>query len=225
MRRNRLAGGARRRVLATAVATVALVPAAAAAQASAATLSMSAPCYVTSTGVPQIDVLGTGFTPGDTIQISGTGVSGRTVAATDGSINLITKGPRLGLSHPVQRTETLQAQDTTAPSGVLASTPMTVANLSVDTRPGKAPPTRKVTWRFSGFSPGKTIFIHYLHGGKVQARMAFGRAQGPCGTLKARNRLYPGGQPRFSLYQVVFDQVQRYTAGARPRIVTSLNFF
>ena len=224
MRRNRLAGGGRRRALAAAVATGALLPAAAAAQASAATLSTSAPCYVTSTGVPQIDVLGTGFTPGDTIQISGTGVSGSTVAGADGSINLITKGPRLGLSHPVQKTETVQAQDTTAPSGVLASTPVTVANLSVDTRPGTAAPTRKVTWRFSGFLPGKTIFIHYLHGGRVQARMAFGKAQGPCGTLQVRDRLYPGGQPRFSVYQVVLDQVQRYTAQARPRIATLLSF-
>ena len=225
MRRNRLAGGGRRRALAAVAAAATLVPAVAAAQASAATLSTSAPCYVISNGRPQIDVLGTGFTPGDTIQITGTGVSGSTVAGTDGSINLITPGPTLPFMGPGQRTYTLQAQDQTAPSGVLASTPMTVANLSVDTVPGTAAPARRVTWRFSGFLPGRTIFIHYLHGGKVQARMAFGKARGPCGTLKARDRLYPGGQPRFSSYRVVFDQVQRYTTRARPRISTSLNFF
>ncbi len=55
--------------------------------------------------------------------------------------------------------------------------------------------------------------------------MAFGTAQGPCGTLKARDRFYPGGHPRFSTYQVVFDQVKRYTQRARPRISTKLSFF
>ena len=225
MRRNRLAGVGRRRALATAVAAAALASTAGAAQASAATLSMSAPCYVITKSPAQIDVLGTGYTPGDTIAISGPGVGGTTVAGTDGSINLITKGPTLPFMGPGQKTYTLQAQDETAPSGVLASTPVTVANLSVDTVPGTAAPTRKVTWRFSGFLPGKTIFIHYLRRGKVQARMAFGRAQAPCGTLKAHDRLYPGGHPHFSSYQVVFDQVQRYTRSARPRISTSLNFF
>lgn len=225
MRRNRLAGVGHRRALAATVTAAVLVPAAAAAQASAATLSMSSRCYVITDQPAQIDVLGNGFTPGDTIQISGRGVAGSTVAGPDGSINLITNGPSLPFSGPGQKTYTLQAHDETAHSGLLGSTSVTLANLSVATVPGTAAPSSKVTWHFSGFLPGKTIFIHYLHGGKVQARTAFGKAQGPCGTLRARARLYPDGNPRFGTYQVVFDQVRRYSRRARPRILTSVNFF
>jgi hypothetical protein len=82
-----------------------------------------------------------------------------------------------------------------------------------------------VTWRFSGFSPGHTIYVHYLHRGRVKQRMAFGRARGACGTLKVRDKLYPGGHPHFGSYQVVFDQVKRYTRRARPRISAGLSFF
>ena len=109
--------------------------------------------------------------------------------------------------------------------GNLAQTAVTVANFAVDTVPAVAQPSRKVTWRFSGFIPGRLIYVHYLRPGSVIARMAFGRAQGPCGTLKARDRFYPGGHPQFSTYQVVFDQVKRYTRRARPRISTRLSFF
>lgn len=225
MRSNRWAGVGRRRALTAIVTAAVLVPAAAAAQASAATLSTSARCYVLTGQPAQIDVLGKGFTPGDTIQISGHGVAGSTVAGTDGSINLITNGPSLPFRGPGQKTYTLQAHDETAQSGLLASTSLTLANLSVATVPGTAAPTRKVTWHFSGFLPGKTIFIHYLHGGTVQAQMAFGTAQGPCGTLRARARLYPDGNPRFGTYRVVFDQVRRYSRRARPRILTWVNFF
>lgn len=218
----------RRRALVAVVTGALLGPAFAAAQASAATISTSAPCYVNTnskTGAP-IDVLGSGFTPGDTIQVSsGVDVSATTTAGPDGSINLITAGPTLGFDGPGTKTFTLQARDQTANSGSIASTSLTMANFSVATTPSTAAPSRKITWHFSGFLPGRTIYVHYLHRSKVLQRMAFGRAQAPCGTLSARDRFYPGGHPRYSTYKVVFDQVRRYTASARPRISTMLSFF
>jgi hypothetical protein len=99
-----------------------------------------------------------------------------------------------------------------------------MANLSVATKPAVAKPTRKVTWHFSGFTPGKTIWIHYLRK-RVVNRMSFGKANGPCGTLTARRKFYPGGHPQFTKYTVVIDQVKRYSKSARPRIVTTLSFF
>ena len=219
---------ARRRLLHVSISVGALiVPAGAVAQASAATLAVTAPCYVNpspTTGA-MIDVTGTGYTPGDTIQVSGFGVAGHTTAAPDGAINLVTKGPTLSFTTPGQKSFPLQSQDETSGSGFLASTSLTMANLAVDTQPAVAKPTRKVTWRFSGFIPGQSIYVHYLHKGTVVNRMAFGKAQAPCGTLKARDRFYPGGHPHFGTYQVVFDQVKRYTRRARPRISTKLTFF
>lgn len=225
--RRKGASGVRRRALRAAVAGALLVPAVAAAQASAATIAMSAPCYVNTNsfkGAP-IDVIGSGFTPGDTIAVSGTAVAGNTTAGPDGSFNLITQGPPLPFRGPGQKSYTLQAQDETAGTGFIASTTVTMANFSVSTTPSTAAPTRKVTWHFSGFVPGHTIYIHYLHRNKLLQRMAFGRAKAPCGTLTARDRFYPGGHPRYSTYKVVFDQVKRYTARARPRIATTLSFF
>jgi hypothetical protein len=210
-----------------------VVPAVAAAQASAATLAVSAPCYVNVNwmkGTP-IDITGTGYTPGDTIAVQGHGIglNGQgittTQAAPDGSINLVTQGPTLPSIAPGQKSFPLKAQDETSGAGLLAATSVTMTNFSVDTQPSVAKPSRKVTWRFSGFIPGHSIYIHYLHKAKVINRMAFGRAQGPCGTLKARDKLYPGGHPHFGKYQVVFDQIKRYTQRARPRISTTLSFF
>jgi hypothetical protein len=219
---------ARRGLLHVSITAGALVvPAVAAAQASAATLAVAAPCYVnvnSAKGSP-IDITGTGYTPGDSITVQGTAVFGTTTAGPDGSINLVTTGPILPFPGPGTGTTTLTAQDQTTGAANLAQTAVTVANFSVDTQPSVAKPSRKVTWRFSGFLPGHSIYIHYLHKGKVLNRMAFGKAKGPCGTLKARDKFYPGGHPHFSTYQVVFDQVKRYTKRARPRISTNLRFF
>jgi len=216
----------RRRLLRVSIAAGALVvPAAAAAQASAATLAVSAPCYVNSAKGAPIDITGTGYTPGDMIAVQGTAVFATTTAGADGSINLVTTGPILGFTTPGTGSFTLTSRDETAGAGNLAQTAVTVANFSVDTQPSVAKPSRRVTWRFSGFIPGHSIYVHYLRKGKVLARMAFGRAHGPCGTLKARDRFYPGGHPHYNRYQVVFDQVKRYTKRARPRISTTLSFF
>lgn len=203
------------------------MPGAAAAQASAATLSVSTPCSVNvnaAKGAP-IDITGTGYTPGDMISVRGTTVSGAMMAGPDGSINLVTAGPILSFSTPGMGSFTLTAQDETTGAGNLARASVTVANFGVDTQPSVAKPSRRVTWRFSGFVPGHTIYVHYLRRGRVVNRMAFGRAHGPCGTLMARDRFYPGGHPHYSTYRVVFDQVKRYSKRTRPRILTTLSFF
>ncbi|MEO8967495.1 MAG: hypothetical protein ABI355_07835 [Solirubrobacteraceae bacterium] len=219
---------ARRQLLRVSIAAGALVvPAAAATAASAATLAVGAPCYVNATpakGAP-IDITGSGYTPGDTIAVQGQAVFGTTTSAPDGSINLVTSGPILPFSGPGTGSTTLTSQDETSGAGNLAQTSVTMANFSVATQPSVAKPSRRVTWRFSGFIPGHLIYVHYLHKGKVVTRMTFGKAQRPCGTLKARDRFYPGGHPHYSTYGVVFDQVKRYTKRARPRLSNTLSFF
>jgi hypothetical protein len=220
--------GGRRRLLRAAVGVLALAaPAVSTAAASAATIQMSKPCYVNanpSRGAP-IEVAGNGFTPGDTIEIQGTGVFATATASSTGQILVDTGGPILSTSGPATQPFTLTANDQTNPAGnPLATTAVTMANLSVATTPSVAKPTTKVTWHFSGFIPGKTIWIHYLRQ-RVVNRMSFGKANGPCGTLSAKRKFYPGGHPRFTKYTVVIDQVKRYTKDARPRIGTTLSFF
>jgi hypothetical protein len=219
--------GGRGRLLGAAVGVLALaVPAVGTASASAATINVTKTCYVNANpgqGAP-IAVVGSGFTPGDTIAIQGSGVSGTATASPSGQIVVSTSGPTLTTTGPAAQTFTLSATDQTTFSGTLATTTVTMANLSVATKPVVAKPTRKVTWQFSGFTPGKTIWIHYLRKRAV-SRMSFGKANGPCGLLTAKRKFYPGGHPHFTKYTVVIDQVKRYSKGARPRIVTTLSFF
>ncbi|MGI9184831.1 MAG: hypothetical protein ACR2GZ_07690 [Solirubrobacteraceae bacterium] len=218
----------RRRLLRAAVGGLALAtPAVGTAAAFAATIAVTKPCYVNANPGKgaAIAVVGNGFTPGDTIEISGTGVLATATASATGQILVGARGPILTTSGPASQSFTLTANDQTNPAGnPLAMTTVTMANLSVATTPAVARPTRKVTWHFSGFTPGKTIWIHYLHK-RVVNRMSFGRAHGPCGLLTAKRKFYPGGHPHFTKYTVVIDQVKRYTKHARPRIVTTLSFF
>lgn len=212
-----------RAVIGVAVLVVVTVGSAAA---SAATIAVSKPCFVNTDpgkGAP-IAVIGSGFTPGDTIEIEGQGVFATTTASPSGQILVGTGGPILSTAGPAAQSFTLNANDQTHPSGTLATTTVTMANLSVATTPAVAKPTRRVTWHFSGFTPGKPIWIHYLRK-QVVTRMSFGRAHAPCGTLNAKRRLYPGGHPRFAKYTVVLDQVKRYFKRAKPRIVRVLSFF
>jgi hypothetical protein len=220
------APGRRRLVWAVAGVTALAVGPVGTAVASAATISVSQPCYVNvnpAKGAP-IAVSGLGFTPGDTIEIQGTGVFATATASPTGQILVGTGGPILTTAGPAVRSFTLTANDQTTGASSLATTTVTMANLSVATKPTTAKPTRKIAWHFSGFTPGKTIWIHYLRK-KVVARMSFGKAGGPCGTLTAKRTLFPGGHPQFSKYTVVIDQVKRYTKRARPRIQTTLSFF
>jgi hypothetical protein len=151
-------------------------------------------------------------------------VSATATASPSGQILVNTAGPILNTAGPAAQRFALSANDQTNPTGTLATTTVMMANLSVATKPGVAKPTRKVTWHFSGFTPGKTIWIHYLRK-RVVNRMSFGKANGPCGTLTAKRKFYPGGHPQFTKYTVVIDQVKRYSKSARPRIVTTLSFF
>ncbi len=219
--------GVRRGLLRVSVGFVAVaVPVIPATAASAATIAVTKPCFVNANpgkGAP-IGVIGTGFTPGDTIEITGTGVFATATASPQGGILLATGGPILSTAGPATQSFSLTANDQTSGVGNLAATTVTVANLSVATNPSVAKPTRKVSWHFSGFVPGKTIWIHYLRKHAV-TRMSFGKAKGACGTLSAKRTLYPGGHPRFSKYTVVLDQLKRYSKRSRPRIVTTLSFF
>ena len=229
MLRGRGARTPRRARTALVAILVPLSAGAAAGQASAATITVTRPCYVNvnpDKGAP-ITVLGRGFAPGDKIEVEtagGTSVFTSVTADHIGSFRAVTSGPLLLSAGPGTRTFALRANDSTSGVANLARTTVTMANLAVDTKPVLARPTQKVLWHFSGFQPGRTIWVHYLHKATVVNRMRFGTARGPCGTLKTRALFYPGGHPTLRRYSVVFDQLKRYTTSSRPRILTTLSF-
>jgi hypothetical protein len=206
-----------------------LAPGPAAAQASAAKLSVNKPCYVDTvdrTGVraAMMTVAGSGFVPGDPVHITSSdgSVNDQTTANNLGDINVTIGAPTPTFTLPVDKVQTLTASDFAASGTVTASTPVKDTELAVATRPAQARPAQRVTWYFAGFRPGHLVYGHYLR--KHQVALArFGRARGVCGLLRVRARFYPGGHQRYQHYRLQFDDSRRYHKHSTPRIDTSLN--
>jgi hypothetical protein len=222
------AGSARRRLgCLLAGAFLLLAPAALAAPASAASLSVNKACYVFTKADPAtMIVTGAGFVPGDKVTLT-TSTGWQNVmmatAGPTGGFAVSLQAPEPKLEPPGQETVTLTAEDFESSTTLPATTSVTVARFGVSAIPVDAPVSHKVTWYLAGFRPSKDIYVHYLHG-KPVARMRLGRAKGSCGVLKARARLFPGGHPRYRRYRVQIDNARRYSKHATPRINTQLSF-
>jgi hypothetical protein len=215
------------RLASLAVIACCAVPAAGAlaAPASAATLAANQACYVNThpaAGLP-MTITGAGFTPGSSVTLSGGGTFATGTADPSGSVSITTQAPTLGTLGPGSKTTTLTATDG---AGVSASVAVHSANLAVETSPRSVRNVRKnkVTFSFSGFVPGKHIYGYYVRK-KVVAKVKFARAKGPCGTLKQKALLFPGGRPSHSSYKVTFENTSRYSKKAFPRVTGTLSIF
>jgi hypothetical protein len=217
----------RRPLLVVAATLGALAPAAGAlaASASAAALQADRACYVNTspgTGAP-MTITGSGFTPGDTIDVSGGDVFTRATVGTTGVFTATANAPILSTEGPGTLKTTLTATDETTGAPV-TSTVVESANLAVSVKPMSVSNVRKdkVTFTFSGFTPGKHIYGYYARK-RIVARSRFGKAGGPCGTLRQRALLFPGGRPRNDKYTVTFESVSRYAKKAFPRVTGQLS--
>lgn len=218
-----------RRLLLLATTTVCVLGAASgalAAQASAATIVANQACYVNANpfqGAP-MTITGAGFTPGDSVDVSGGTVFASATVAADGTFVATTEAPTLPTVDPATETTTLTAQDL---DGVTAATSVSSANLAVSANPSNVrhPDRTKVKFKFSGFTPGKHVYAYYLHNNKLVAKATFGKAAGPCGTTQQKALLYPGGHPRYDQYTVAFESSSRYSKQAFPRAVAKLSIF
>jgi hypothetical protein len=130
-----------RRLLLLPTATVCVLGAASgalAAQASAATIVANEACYVNANpfqGAP-MTITGAGFTPGDSVDVSGGTVFASATVAADGTFVATTEAPPLSTVDPATETTTLTAQDL---DGVTAATSVSSANLAVSAKPSRAP--------------------------------------------------------------------------------------
>jgi hypothetical protein len=229
--RNGLHGGARRLITVT-IATGVLVPAAfatAASGASAATVSVNAACYVIGNTLPTITVTGSGFVPGDAVQLTdATGdLDGTATADADGDIDTTVSAPRYLFKKPTTYTDTITATDTTLVGTMVTATtttllaPLAVSAGKTHKEPGLKAFTLSTTWTFSGFTEGQTIYGHYLNGGKQVARQKFGTAVGPCGMLTVKDKLYPA-KPTKRSYKVQFDTSKAYSRKTSPALKSKL---
>jgi hypothetical protein len=219
------------RLASAAVIACCAVPAAGAlaASASAATLAANKACYVNAdptTGMPMV-ITGAGFVPGTTVQLTGGTTFGNAVADASGSVSIPAQAPTLSSVGPSQKTTLLTATaDNPDGTQTMAQLRVRSANLAVETRPRSVRNVRKdkVTFSFSGFVPGKHIYGYYLRK-KIVAKVKFARAKGPCGTLKQKALLFPGGHPSHDSYKVTFENTSKYTKKAFPAVTGTLSIF
>jgi hypothetical protein len=199
---------------------------AAPAAASAATVETGRGCYVAkgSEGV-DIDVTGSGFTAGEDVfaQVpapGGLGAVDDTTVAPDGTIKVTVENLYPESIEPIAEKKMMQIKGILS-GQILAEVPFQVTNLAVKTVPATASYHKVVTYIFAGFRPHKPVFGHFFRGGKLVVTHKFGKATGPCGTLQAKSKLFPGNGPRDAKYKVQFDDSKKVDPKAKPKIVTS----
>lgn len=189
--------------IAAPIAAIALIAVAPTQAAAAQTIAPTQACFVnTPSAITPIGLTGTGWTPGDDIEITSSGggidLYGDMTATTSGTLTGTIDGADLDFSGPGSATTTITATDEgnddmgTAANGQTASATVSIANLAVITVPQEAKPSKKVKYEFSGFISGRPVYGHYVHKKKVDATYRFGTASGPCGTLTVKAHFYPG---------------------------------
>jgi hypothetical protein len=217
----------RRAILAVTACCAVGATGAVAAEASAATIAANKACYVNadaSQGAPMV-ITGSGFVPGSPVELSGGTVFASGTADAAGNIAISTAAPELGTIDPGTKVTPITATgDNPDGTQTIAQTAVQSANLGVATKPGSVRNVHKdkVTFSFSGFAPGKHIYGYYIRK-KVVAKAKFGKAHGPCGTLKQKALLFPGGHPSKDSYKVTFESTSKYTKNAFPRVTGTLN--
>jgi hypothetical protein len=231
MVRIQLPANGRRLFGAVVVAGALAAPAIAATTASAATIQLNAACYVSLGGtIPSVTITGTGFGPGDDVEIAGSGdsINADTTADANGDISVTTQGPVAPLN-PGARLFTVTATDTNFNTGATFTTaPIT----GYDTQGGVtlsqsiARFTKKITYNLGGFIPGQKVYAHYLVHDKLTGTHLFGTAAAPCGTLKAKATIYPiSGRHPTGTYKVQFDNAKKYSKRALPRFLIKFSPF
>jgi len=203
-------------VTALATAAVALVTPA---LASAATLTVdpAKPCYREG---ETVNLLGAGFTPLATVQISRNGSPLSPSLPTDASGAFLGELQLGGLSR--ERTLTYQATDTTNPA-LIAPVELRASALDVSVRPTSGNPGRRLTIRARGFTTGKRLWAHVRRvGGRRTRNIKLGRLKGDCRKSKSKRRLFRRGTAS-GAYRVQFDTFRRFRSRREVKIVFSVN--
>jgi hypothetical protein len=189
------------RSLAVAASVAALVAPASASAAPSLTVVPEKPCYSHGEAV---NLLGSGFGPLGSATITR---DGALVGALDtdslGAFNgILTLAQNSG-----RRTKTYTATDETTPA-LTASDQITVSSVRAELKPNDGAPGRMMRIDARGFTTGKTLWAHIVHG-KSKRHLKIGSLKGACGGLKARRRLLPRNAA-FGVHRIQFDTFRSY---------------
>jgi hypothetical protein len=217
------ASRSRRRALLATVAAPAALAAVPAALSAAPVIASETVCLRPSQNpdgtrvAPPLRMSGTGFTPGQVVPLQLGAQTYYTLAEDTGVFSV-----EIDLRARLSRT-----QPTSSPLPIVATDPVLGASnalrirtapLQFDATPKRTRPSNTVTFRFSGFEPGRAIYGHYRFDGRVRANVSMGRAGSPCGLLTARRDQIPVPEPEVGLWRVQFDQRRTFSPRATPRV-------
>lgn len=195
------------------------------AAAGAATITLDRSCYVEQTAMT---VTGSGFPAGANVTLSGGGIFETVVADAAGGFATVVAAPinpTLGAKESDIDEQELQAQFFTD-SAQTASASYRLTNFAYSVSDATGNPRKKRTFYLAGFPTDSTVYAHYRIGGKTRGVVRFGKAQGPCGLITAKQALLPRSIPlRYGTWKIQWDNKRSYDAKALPRLTTNLSIY
>lgn len=173
---------------------------------------------------PALVVRGAGFSPNAAIAI---GRGARPEGAVTDSAGAFARPLSVldRLRDRVPRSRPLDIVATDPALGASNRLRVRTAALAFRATPRRTRPWRTVTFRFSGFEPGRVVYAHYRFGGRVRANVTMGRASAPCGLLTARRDQIPVRDPDVGRWSIQFDHRRSFSARATPRITATVDVF
>lgn len=202
--------------LAACGAAVAALPA----PAGAATLATDLPCY------PErypVSVAGNGWGPNTRWSVQTEQVFTAGTADALGAFTGTFEAPLIPENTVKPKTFTLTGSQDGAP---VAEATFQVVNFLVKLDTDRGRPTGRTMWRFSGFAPGRTVYVHVRRGGKTLSNTKIATSSAPCGTGKRRLARLPGvRRPRNGTYKLYVDSSKKFSAKTRPQYRADFSVF
>ena len=183
--------------------------------ASAASFTALKRCYVALPGTQpqteQVNVAGTGYTPGVGVDIAIDGapqVTGAPVSAM-GRLGADPANPILApapfIARGARRFSLVAFQN----GQPVANGTSRVAALDVSLSPRRARPSSRIRFSGRGFTGKGNVYAHYRFRGRTRRTVTF-HPSGACGTFSAKKRQIPVSNPGTGNWTVQFDQERKY---------------
>lgn len=190
--------------------------------ANAATLNANKQCYREADDKDPVIFGGGPYSPNGTVNVTRDGIPIGTLQANPQGVisGILTRPPTIDPTK--QRPFTIVATDAANPA-LTGTLTRLVSQLDVTVRPtgGRPAVRRRITAR--GFTSGPTLYAHVVRGRKVR-NVRIGALSGPCGTLRARKRVFRKGTKN-GTYRVQFDTSRRYARSTYPSLTFRVRIF
>jgi hypothetical protein len=211
---------AARRILVAASSAATLLAVAAPGQ--AATVS-TAPCVPVVSGLKNMPIAASGFTPGSLVTINAAAKGDSTPSylasgTADAAGNFATAAfpPSFNPFSRDLQTFGLVATDNVNPA-LIGSTVYQQVRPGYKTNPATGRPTRRATHTVRGFPTGKSTYLHFRYGGQTKRNVNLGKTSGACGVVSKRMALLPT-RSRPGKWTVYVDQASAYHKGTQPQL-------